>query len=60
MFVNLADPAEGKTDDVTINFADGVKGVCVCINGKQEMVSVSGSRTFTLEPGAGAFIVPIY
>ena len=59
MFVNLADPTESKKDTVTINFADGVKGVCVCINGKQEMVSVSGNYTFTLEPGAGAFIVPI-
>ena len=59
MFVNVADPAEGKTDTVTINFADGVKGVCVCKDGKQEIVSVSGNYTFTLEAGAGAFIVPI-
>ena len=60
MFVNLADPANNASDTVTINFADGVKGVCVCIDGKQEIVKVSGSYTFTLTAGAGAFIVPIY
>ncbi len=60
MFVNIADPKANATDDVTINFGGNVKAVCVCQDGVQKIVTVSGNTySFTLTAGAGAFIVPI-
>lgn len=59
MFVNIADPSANASNKVTINLATDVKAVCVCKDGKQEIVQVSGNYEFTLTAGAGAFIVPI-
>ena len=58
MISNFADPVNGKTNVVEINFADYTKAT-IYRNGKEEDVDlVGGKLRLMLEKGEGAFVVP--
>ncbi len=60
MFVNVADPKETLSSDVTVQFASGTRAVLVCRPGMQTVIPISSNQyTFTLSAGEGLFAVPL-
>lgn len=60
MFVNVSVPTDNTDDFVTVDFKDGAKAVLVCHGTTQTVIPISDNRyQFTLQPGEGAFIIPL-
>ena len=59
MVVNASNPTDNATNTVTMKF-DSASAVSVCKNGKQTIIPISSNQyTFMLNPGEGAFIIPL-
>lgn len=59
MIVNTTDPAENKSNNVTVTFNKATKAI-VYVKGEETTVDLTdGSYTFELEAGEGVFAIPL-
>ncbi len=58
MAVNISLPTKGYTDNVSMTFRNATKAI-VYYQGVKNVVTLSGSYSFTLAAGEGMFIIPL-